>query len=99
MIEVQGLNGESLLFDGATVTKFRHFGKDEAARNPVSTYREVQVKHKAGKRGKEGTYEVLLAMSSFMSLSVPESAKATLDELVSALEASRAERTRGASQT
>lgn len=86
MIEVRGLNGESLLYDGATVAKFRHDGKDEAARNPVSTYRQVQVKHKEGKRGKEGHYEVLLAMSSFMSLSVPEAEKARLDELVSALE-------------
>ena len=89
MIEVQGLNGESLLFDGATVSKFRHHGRDEAARNPVSTYREVQVKHKPGKRGQEGKYDVLLAMSSFMSLSIPESAKSSLDELVAALEASR----------
>lgn len=90
MIEVLGLNGESLLFDGATVTKFRHFGKDEAARNPASTYREVQVKHKPGKRGREGSYEVLLAMSSFMSLSVAEADKPRLDELVAALEATRA---------
>lgn len=89
MIEVRGLNGESLLYDGATVAKFRHDGKDEAARNPVSTYRQVQVKHKEGKRGKEGHYEVLLAMSSFMSLSVPESEKTRLDELVSALEQGR----------
>lgn len=86
MIEVRGLNGESLLYDGATVAKFRHDGKDEAARNPVSTYRQVQVKHKEGKRGKEGRYEVLLAMSSFMSLSIPEAEKARLDELVAALE-------------
>lgn len=89
MIEVQGLNGESLVFDGATLAKFRHHGKDEAARNPVSTYREVQVKHKAGKRGTEGRYDVLVAMSSFMSLSLPESAKPAFDELVAALEAAR----------
>lgn len=87
VIEVPGLNGESLVFDGATVAKFRHHGKDEAARNPVSTYREVQVKHKPGKRGQEGRYDVLLAMSSFMALSVPESAKPALDELVATLEA------------
>ena len=85
MIEVRGLNGESLLYDGATVAKFRHDGKDEAARNPVSTYRQIQVKRKEGKRGKEGYYEVLLAMSSFMSLSVPEAEKAHLDELIAAL--------------
>lgn len=90
MIEVQGLNGESLLFDGATLAKFRHTGKDEAARNPVSTFRQVQVTHKPGKRGKEGRYDVLVAMSSFMSLSVPESSKSELDELVAALEATRA---------
>jgi hypothetical protein len=89
VIEVQGLNGESLVFDGATVSKFRHHGKDEAARNPVSTYREIQVKHKPGKRGKEGRYDVMLAMSSFMALSIPETAKSTLDELVAALEAAR----------
>jgi len=86
MIEVRGLNGESLLYDGATVAKFRHDGKDEAARNPVSTYRQIDVKHKEGKRGKEGRYEVLLAMSSFMSLSIPEAEKPRLDELVAALE-------------
>ncbi|WP_148616180.1 hypothetical protein [Nocardioides rubriscoriae] len=89
MIEVKGLNGESLLFDGATLAKYRHNGMDEAARNPLSTYREVQVKHKPGKRGKEGRYDVLVAMSSFMSISLPESAKPALDELVAALEASR----------
>lgn len=89
MIEVIGNNGESLLYDGTTVTKFRHHGKDEAARNPVSTFREVKVKHKPGKRGREGTYEVLLAMSSFMALSVPESQKGNLDQLVGALESSR----------
>jgi hypothetical protein len=90
VIEVPGLNGESLVYDGATVTKFRHHGKDEAARNPVSTYREVQVKHKEGKRGKDGRYDVLLAMSSFMALSVPESGKPALDELIAALDATRA---------
>jgi hypothetical protein len=89
MIEVTGTNGESLLFDGATVAKYRHHGKDEAARNPVSTYREVRIKHKGGKRGREGTYEVMLAMSSFMALSVPESGKADLDALVAALDATR----------
>lgn len=90
MIELQGLNGESLLFDGATLAKFRHDGKDEAARNPVSTFREVQVKHKPGKRGKPGRYDVLVALSSFMALSIPEDAKPLLDELVAALEAGRA---------
>lgn len=89
MIEVKGLNGESLVFDGATLAKFRHNGMDEAARNPLSTFREVQVKHKPGKRGKEGRFDVMVAMSSFMALSVPESAKPALDELIAALEASR----------
>lgn len=89
MIEVKGLNGESLVFDGATLAKYRHNGSDEAARNPVSTYREVKVKHKPGKRGKEGQYDVLVAMSSFMSISLAESAKPSLDELVAALEAAR----------
>lgn len=87
VIELKGSNGESLLLADGSLTKFRHNGLDEAARNPVSTYREVQVRHKPGKRGKEGRYDVLVAMSSLMSLSVPESAKADLDALVAALEA------------
>ncbi|NDL60648.1 hypothetical protein [Phytoactinopolyspora mesophila] len=91
MVEVKGLRGESLFFDGATLCKFRHNGNDEAARNPVSTYREVQVKHKPGKRGKEGRYDVIVAMSSLMSLSIPESEKPALDELIGALRASRTE--------
>lgn len=90
MIELKGLNGESIVFDGATVAKFRHNGLDEAARNPVSTYREVQVKHKPGKRGKEGRYDVMVVLASFLSISVPEDAKDTLDELVAALEATGA---------
>lgn len=89
MIELKGLNGESVVFDGATVAKFRHNGLDEAARNPVSTFREVQVKHKPGKRGKEGRYDVMVVLASFMSISVPETGKAALDELVAALEATR----------
>ena len=43
-IEVTGADGESIVFDGATVAKFTHHGKLETARNPVSTYREVRIK-------------------------------------------------------
>lgn len=89
MIELKGLNGESLLLADGSLTKFRHNGLDETARNPVSTYREVQVKHKPGKRGKEGRYDLLVAMSSIMSISVPESAKSSIDDLVAALEETR----------
>ncbi|WP_395242799.1 hypothetical protein ACGGZK_11525 [Agromyces sp. MMS24-K17] len=89
-IEVKGANGERLLFDGATVAKFRHDGMQEVSRNPVSTYREIRVSHKPGKRGKPDTYEVLLAMSAFMSLTVDDSQKPQLDELVAALDATKA---------
>jgi len=89
-IEVTGTNGERLLFDGATVAKFRHNGLQEAARNPVSTYRELRVTHRPGKRGKPDTYEVLLAMSSFMSLTIDASQKPQLDALAEALERSKA---------
>jgi hypothetical protein len=50
VLEVQGENGESLVYDGATVAKFRHFGKEEAARNPVSTYRQCDVKPRKRKK-------------------------------------------------
>ncbi|WP_353827282.1 hypothetical protein [Agromyces sp. SYSU T0242] len=88
-IEVKGANGERLLYDGASVAKFRHDGMDEAARNPVSTFREIRVTHRPPKRGRPGHYEVLLAMSSFMSLTVEETEKPQLDALVAALERSR----------
>jgi hypothetical protein len=87
MIEVRGEGGESLVHDGATVAKFRHDGKDEAARNPVSTYREIRIKPRKRKGDAEQEYDVLLAMSSIMSLRVRESERAALDELVAALEA------------
>ncbi|WP_438854978.1 hypothetical protein [Agromyces sp. M3QZ16-3] len=89
-IEVKGANGERLVYDGATVAKFRHNGMDEAARNPISTYREIRVIHKPAKRGRPGHYEVLLAMASFMSLTVEETEKPQLDALVAALERSKA---------
>lgn len=86
-IEIKGEQGESLLFDGASVAKFRHDGKEEAARNPASTYREVRVKaKKRKKRDVEQRYDVLLACSSIFSLTIPESEKPKLDELVAELE-------------
>jgi hypothetical protein len=85
VIEIKGDNGESIVFDGAYVSKFRHDGKDEAAKNPASTFRECKVKPKKRKGDAEQKYEVLLAMSSFMSLTIGESAKAQLDDLVARL--------------
>ena len=87
MIEIRGEQGESILFDGASVAKFRHSGKEEAARNPASTFREVRVKPKKMKRGDvEQRYEVLLACSSIFSLTIVESEKPKLDDLVAELE-------------
>ncbi len=87
MIEVKGEGGESIVFDGASVAKFRHNGLEEVARNPVSTYREVRVKpKKMKKRDVEQRYDVLLACAAIFSLTVTESEKSNLDELVSELE-------------
>ncbi len=89
MIEIKGEGGESLLFDGASVAKFRHDGKEESARNPASTYREVRVspkKQKRTQRGQEQRYDVLLACSTIFSLTIVESEKPKLDELVAELE-------------
>ena len=91
-IEVQGLNGESIVFDGTTIAKFKHHGKQETARNPVSTYRETSVKQATklfGKPKVPAEYEVLLACSSIMSLTVPEEGKADLDAFIAALDATR----------
>jgi hypothetical protein len=89
-IEVLGADGESILFDGATVAKFKHSGKEETARNPASTYREVRVKARKRKGDGPQQYDVLLAMGSIMALRVDEDGKAALERLVAALEAARA---------
>lgn len=90
MIEVRGLNGESLQFDGEYVRKFRHDGKEESAVNPAATYRETQVKAKKAKKQAEPHYEVLVACATIFALTVPESEKPALDAFVAALEATRA---------
>jgi hypothetical protein len=72
-IEVMGADGESLVYDGATVAKFKHHGKQEAARNPVSTFREVKIKARKRKGDAEQEYDVMLAMSAFLSLRITES--------------------------
>jgi hypothetical protein len=89
MIEIKGEGGESLLFDGASVAKFRHDGKEESARNPASTFWEVRVspkKQKKKERDQEQRYDVLLACSTIFSLIIPASEKPKLDELVVELE-------------
>jgi hypothetical protein len=86
MIEVKGRNGESIVYDGTYVSKLRHDGKDEAAKNLADTYRQCDVKAKKRKGDHEQEYEVLLAMASFMSLTVAESQKPNLDALVAELE-------------
>lgn len=92
MIEVKGRNGESIVFDGTFVSKFRHDGKDEAAKNPASTYRQCDVKAKKRKKrdaDAEQEYDVMLAMASFMSLTIGEADRPQLEALVAALEAAR----------
>ncbi len=85
-IEVMGADGESIVFDGATVAKFKHHGKEETARNPVSTYREVRVKARKRKGDAVQEYDVLLAMSSIMALRIAEPEREKLDRLVAILE-------------
>jgi len=78
-----------LLFDGASVAKFRHDGKEESARNPGSTFREVRVsrrKQKKKERDQEQRYDVLLACSTIFSLTIPESERPKLHELIVELE-------------
>ncbi|WP_249353184.1 hypothetical protein [Rhodococcus sp. Q] len=83
--EVRGAAGESILFDGTTVAKYRHHGKDEAARNPVSTFRELRITEKKSLFGKPRTprqFTALLVISSIMSLTVDEAGKADLEAMV-----------------
>lgn len=89
-IQVKGNNGESIVFDGATVAKFRHDGKHESARNTVDTYREAQLKHKKPRFGGAERYEGLLAMGTIFALSFPPEAKPEWDALIAAIEAANA---------
>ena len=85
-IEVMGADGESLVYDGITVAKFKHHGKQEAARNPVSTFRQVQIKPRKRKGDAEQEYDVMLAMSAFFSLRVTESELPKLQRMLDLLE-------------
>lgn len=85
MIEVKGENGESILHDGNFVMKMRHFGKQESARNPATTYREYSLKVKEKKGVRE--YELVLACQAFFALTFTEESKPSFDEVIAALEA------------
>ncbi|MCE4027554.1 MULTISPECIES: hypothetical protein [unclassified Microbacterium] len=91
-IEVSGADGESIVYDGATVTKFKHQGKLETARNPASTYREIRIKERTSLFGKPRDpreFEVLLAMSSIMSLTVDEAGRSEIERLAAVLDEQR----------
>ncbi|MFN8025758.1 MAG: hypothetical protein U0W40_05175 [Acidimicrobiia bacterium] len=90
MIQAKGTNGESIIFDGNFVIKMRHDGKQEITRNTIDTYRESQVKAKKLKKGHEQEYEALIACGAFFSLTVTEEQKPALDELIAALDATKA---------
>lgn len=92
MIEVKGLDGESIVFDGTTVAKWRHGGKQEVARNLATTFRQCDVTvRKKGRKERDlpDRYDVMLACSAFFSLTIEADQRPLLDELVAALEASR----------
>jgi hypothetical protein len=86
MIEIKGNDGESIVFDGNFVMKYRHEGKEESARNPASTYRQCDVKAKKVKKGRGPEFQVLLACSTIFTLTIPESERPKVDELVAELE-------------
>lgn len=85
-IEVLGANGESLVYDGATVTKFKHHGKEESGRNPVSTFREVRITPRKRRGDAEQEHDVLLAMSAIFSLRIPDSELPELERMVQLLQ-------------
>lgn len=89
MVEIKGADGESIVFDGATVAKFKHHGKQETARNPASTFRELRVSQKKTLLGKvkdPDRYDALLAMGSIMTLSVDAEGRAALEALAAELQ-------------
>ena len=89
MVEITGADGESIVHDGATVAKFKHHGKQETARNPVSTFRELRISQKKSLLGKvkdPDRYDALLAMSSLMTLNVDAEGKAALEALAAELQ-------------
>jgi len=86
MIHVDGCNGESISLDGLYILKFRHHGKDQAARNLAHTFRGATVTAKKRQRNTPQKYDVMIACSSFMSLTILETERPALDALIHELE-------------
>jgi hypothetical protein len=96
-IEVRGVDGSSILYDGSTVTKFRSNGMQEVMRNPASTFRQVDVTPRKPKRKgwlrraavdvepEEQQYDVALAMAGIFMLVITENERPKLDQLVESL--------------
>lgn len=89
MIELKGINGESLVLDGEWVEKLR-LGNSRA-RNPVSSYRETSTnefsrRKKLFRGEKEQLIQIVVSCQNHMSLIVPAEQRAEVDRFVAELE-------------
>ena len=93
MIELEGINNESLVLDGEWIDKLR-LGNSRA-RNPVSSYRETTVNEFTRRKRilfgeKEELLQVIVSCQNHMAVTVPVEKRAEVDRFVEALERAKA---------
>ena len=92
MFEIKGINGESIVVEGAWVEKLR--GGTSIARKPASSYRDLTVDEFSRRKfvvfgEREQLLQIVIAMDTFFGLTVPAEQHAEVERLRSELEAAR----------
>lgn len=93
MLELQGLNGESLVLDGEWIDKLRV--GNSRGRNPISSYRETTVNEFTRRKRilfgeKEELLQVIVSAQNHMAVTVPAEKRAEVERFVQALEQAKA---------
>ena len=92
MLELQGINGESLVFDGDWIEKQRD--GESRARNPIGSYRQTTMnefsrREKLLRGEKEQLIQLVVGCQKHMSLIVPAEQRAEVDRFVAELDRAR----------
>ncbi|MCT7659779.1 hypothetical protein [Mycobacterium deserti] len=92
MFRIDGINGESIVVDGAWVEKLR--ANTSRGRNPADQYSGTEVKELTRRKKlfggeKEHLLQVIVSVGTFYSLMVPAERRAEVDALIAELEQAR----------
>jgi hypothetical protein len=93
VLTLEGIDGESIVLDGNWIEKLR-IGNSRA-RNPISSYKETQVKDFTRRKKvffgeKEELIQITVVCQNFMSLIVPAERRADVEGFVAALDEAKA---------